>query len=176
MSGTYRTNLIIARDGYYGRGNNARKAAAEMRKIDRRKMRRQAAKAKRNAIREYEDEIAEAKEELLALYLEDDYGDFGDDWEGYDDPMPEPFDYCYENGYWDDYSDYSDDDDYGAYPLHDEYHSRMSYAEGGGYYAHQRLTKEGFNSLGTAEAGLSSGDGKTLAEILEDALRRSRGE
>lgn len=172
MSGTYRTTLIIARDGYYGRGNNARTAAAEMRKIDRRKMRRQAAKAKRNAIREYEDDIADAKEELLALYLEEDYGRFGDDWEDYDDPMPEPFD-------WEDFPDYGqfdDYEDYDAYPLHEDYHSRMRYAEADDYYAHQRLTKEGFNSIGTAEAGLSSGDGKTLAEILGDAMRRNRGE
>ncbi len=71
MSGTYRTVLTYARDGFYDYGNNARKGAAQSKKIDRRQARRQAARAKREAIREYELDVHEDYEEMLSMEREE---------------------------------------------------------------------------------------------------------
>lgn len=70
MSGTYRTTLVYTKDGHYGRGNNARTAAAEMRKIDRRKKRREAGRIKREAMREYEIDAHIEYEEMLSMERE----------------------------------------------------------------------------------------------------------
>lgn len=71
MSGTYRTVLTYARDGFYDYGNNARKGAAQSKKIDRRQARRQAARAKREAMREYELDVHEDYEEMLSMARDD---------------------------------------------------------------------------------------------------------
>lgn len=70
ISGTYRTVLTYARDGFYDYGNNARKGAAQSKKIDRRQARRQAARAKREAMREYELDVHEDYEEILSMERE----------------------------------------------------------------------------------------------------------
>lgn len=71
MSGTYRTVLTYARDGFYGSSGAARKAADKLKKMDRRQARREAARAKREAMREYELEVHEDYEEMLSMDREE---------------------------------------------------------------------------------------------------------
>lgn len=67
MSGTYRTVLTYARDGFYGSSGAARKAADKLKKIDRRQARREAARAKREAMREYELDVHADYDEMLSM-------------------------------------------------------------------------------------------------------------
>lgn len=101
MSGTYRYQVCITRDGEGRHGATARGGAAEMKKIDRRAKRRQAARITRDSLRMMEadaaydrDERERLEAEYLELFVDDDFnddywdGDFGnhpgdDDW---DDP------------------------------------------------------------------------------------------
>lgn len=171
MARTYRKALV--KDGYLGRGNTARKGAAEMKKLDRRMKRREAGSIKRAAMREYEADIADAREDRFRLAMEEEYGHFGDDWEGYDDPMPEPDygwdDYAYDIGYYDDYADY---EDFYSETLDDCPYGASSYGEADSYYAAGRLTKGGFDRLDMSARVSTEDAGKTLGEILDEALKR----
>lgn len=77
MSGTYRTVLTYARDGFYGLGNTARKGEAKVKKMDRRQARRQAARAKREAIREYELDVHADYDEMLSMARDEASCDLG---------------------------------------------------------------------------------------------------
>lgn len=140
MSGTYRFQVCITRDGVGRHGSTARGGAAEMKKIDRRMKRRQASRITRDALREHDESQALDMREMMYLmadyeeydvyeceslydvnddfnhdYWNGDYGNQpGDD--GWDDP--------HDGYYWDQYAEADEDYHLRNYPLHDDFDFR----------------------------------------------------
>lgn len=111
MTGTYRLQLLYVKDGDVNwSGNNARKARAKIKNIDRRIKRREHDRIIREAVhRFYEDQTIDLYDQML-VYLDDDYTDYGE--------------YIHDDDYQDDYHDhdYYDPIDYDDYNYMDEWY------------------------------------------------------
>ena len=151
MTGTYRLVIRYERDGCHSYGNNARKARAKNKDIDRRIKRREHARIIRKAVSSFYEDQELDLHELMLMDLDNDwYDDEPMDCENYND---NPFDDYHDNYSHDPYF-YDPYDDY-RYP--DGYSSARAYARE--EEPEDRILKQ-------------EDVGKTLADILQEINTR----